>query len=403
MEDNKNLIESFKGENKELSNQNEKKYLNDILTNKKIRRYIKNKLICIKQCFNNQILKNLDKDNFNKIINLLINYKIEDKENIEIFNDLQLSKSKDNDKISLFLILLCFIFCITIANKNTNDLSKNNLNILNPLLKYCKQKDIFSNLKLPIKKKLNIKKIKRKENNNNKFKIKIDNNKELSIDNSISLEERKNEESNKESKIIKIFLDSNENNENKDILKNSLNNNEKFSKTEYINELFPLKLPISNRENNKECNITINNKEDDSNFNLMEKIKNIQIKMKIKSKNNFKNKLLNELSIGNDIFKLNWTKFRGKKSKQENKEKEKEKEKEEGEDEDEEIDNKDYINLDEIDKKIKSENNIGKTIIKKKGTKIIIYDNFSEENKNDSGGGDYDNDFRENNLYCKIK
>ena len=391
LEDNKKLIKSFKEENKEQSNQSDKKYLNDILANQKLRRYIKNKLICTKQCLNNQILKSLDKDNFNKIINLLINYKIEDKKNIEIFNDLQLSKELDSNEISLFLILFCFIFHITNTNKNPNDLSKNDLNILNPIIKSFRQNDIFLNSKIHPKSKLNIKKIKRKEKNNNKIRIKIENNKESSIDKSVSLEERKIEESNKENKIIKIFLDSNDYNDNKGILKNGINNNEKTNKNESMNELISLKYPISNKENNNEI-IKNNSKDDDSNFNLMERIKNIQLKMKIKSKNNFKKNLLNELSIGNDIFKLKWTKFRGKRGKQKNKEKE-----------EEEIDNKDTINNNEEDKKIKSENNIGKTIIKKKGTKIIIYDDFSEENKNDSGGGDYEQNFKDNNIYYKLK
>ena len=106
--------------------------------------------------------------------------------------------------------------------------------------------------------------------------------------------------------------DNNDNNDNKDILKNGLNNNEKISQKECINELLSFKFPISNRENNKEYN-----KEEDSNNNLMDKIKKMQLKMKINSKKNFKKNLLNELSLGNDIFKLNLTKFRVRKSKQE--------------------------------------------------------------------------------------
>ena len=390
LEDNKNLIKSFKEERIEQSNQNDKKYLNDILTNKKLRRYIKNKLICIKQCFNSQILKSLDKDNFNKIINLLINYKIEDKKNKEIFNDLQLSEKLDNNEISLFFILLYFISYIS-NTKYPNDLSKNDLNILNPIIKYFKQNDIFVKSKILPKKKLNIKKIKSKEKNNNKIRIKIENNKECSLDKSVSLEERKIEESNKENKIIKIFLDSNDYNENRGILKNGINNNENINKNECINELISLKYPISNKENNNENNKS-NTKDNDSEFNLMERIKNIQLKMKIKSKNNFKNNLLNALSKGNDIFKLKWTKFKGRKEKQENKEKE-----------EEEIDNKDNINNNEQEKKIKNENNIGKTIITKKGTKIIIYDDFSEENKNDSGGGDYEHNYKDSNIYYKLQ
>ena len=390
LEDNKNLIKSFKEERIEQSNQNDKKYLNDILTNKKLRRYIKNKLICIKQCFNSQILKSLDKDNFNKIINLLINYKIEDKKNKEIFNDLQLSEKLDNNEISLFFILLYFISYIS-NTKYPNDLSKNDLNILNPIIKYFKQNDIFVKSKILPKKKLNIKKIKSKEKNNNRIRIKIENNKECSLDKSVSLEERKIEESNKENKIIKIFLDSNDYNENRGILKNGINNNENINKNECINELISLKYPISNKENNNENNKS-NTKDNDSEFNLMERIKNIQLKMKIKSKNNFKNNLLNALSKGNDIFKLKWTKFKGRKEKQENKEKE-----------EEEIDNKDNINNNEQEKKIKNENNIGKTIITKKGTKIIIYDDFSEENKNDSGGGDYEHNYKDSNIYYKLQ
>ena len=386
LEDNKKLIKSFKEENKEQSNKSDKKYLNELLSNKNLKRYIKNKLICTKQCFNNQILKKLDKDNFNKVINILINYKIEEKKNREIFNDLQLSEKTYNNEISLFLILLCLIFNLINANKYPNDLAKNDLNILNQIIKYFKQNDIISDSKIHLKKKLNIKKIKRekKEKNNNKIRIKIENNKEFSLDKSVSLEERKIEESNKESKIIKIFLDSNNDfNDNR----GNVNNNENYNNNESINDLMPIKFPISNNENNNENNKN-NSKDEDSNFNLMERIKNIQLKMKIKSKNNFKKNLLNELNLGNDIFKLKCPKFKNRKGKQEIKEKK-----------EEEIDNENTINYNEEDKKIKNENNIGKTIITKKGTKIIIYDDFSEENKNDSGGGDYAQNFKDNNIY----
>ena len=435
LEDNKKLLKSFKEENKEQSNQNEKQYLNNILTNKRLMKYVKNKLICIKQSFNNQILKNLNKNNFNKIINLLLNCKIDDIKNIELFNDSQLSNKSKNNELSLFFILLCFIFCMTIGNKNRNDLAKSDLDILNPIFQYLKRNDIFSDLKLQNKKKIKIKKIKikkkekeieigkekenemEKEKNNNKIKIKIENNKEFSIDKSISIEERKIEDSNKDSKIIKIILDSNDYNENNSIIKNGINKNEKINKKEpYINGLLSLKLPLSNNDNNNNNNIE-NTKEfikndiykdsKDLNFNLMETIKNIQIKMKTNKMNkmksnkiNFQKKILKELSIGHDIFKLNYIKFKEKRGKDENKIPEKEKEIEKEKDNIVNTKTHEDSNNEEI-KKIKIENNIIRInieneneIIQKNGNKIRIYDDdFSEENKNDLNNYNYENNF----------
>ena len=414
LEDNRNLLKSFKEDNKEQSNQNDKKYLSDILTNKKLKKYVKNKLICIKQSFNNQILKNLNKNNFNKIINLLLNCKIDDIKNIELFNDSQLSNKSKNNELSLFFILLCFIFCITIINKNRDDLAKSDLNILNPIFQYLKRNDIFSNLKLQNQKKLKIKKIKNneKEKNNNKIKIKIENNKEFSIDNSHSTEERKIENSNKDNKIIKIILDSNDYNENSSIIKNGVNKNEKINKKEsYINGVLSFKLPISNNnniENNKEFIKNYNYKEEkDLNLNL-KYIKNIKVNMK-SNKINFQKKILKELSIGHDIFKLNCTKFKERRVKEENKKKEKEIEKNNN-------DNDNILiyedNNNEEIKKIKNENNIIRiqnynhlenTIIRKNGNKIIIYgDDFSEENKNNLNNSNNENNFKENNLYYNL-
>ena len=410
LEDNKKLLKSFKEENKEQSNQNEKQYLNNILTNKRLMKYVKNKLICIKQSFNNQILKNLNKNNFNKILHLLINSKIDDIKNLEIFNDLHISNNSKNNEISLFFILFCFIFYITIINRNRDDLAKSDLNILNPIFQYLKRNDIFSNLKLQNQKKLKIKKIKNneKEKNNNKIKIKIENNKEFSIDNSHSTEERKIENSNKDNKIIKIILDSNDYNENSSIIKNGINKNEINKKEPYINGVLSLKLPISNNnnniENNKEFIKNYNYKEEkDLNLNL-KYIKNIKVKMK-SNKINFQKKILKELSIGHDIFKLNCTKFKERRVKEENKKKEIEK------------DNNDNIliyedNNNEEIKKIKNENNIIRiqninhlenTIIRKNGNKIIIYgDDFSEENKNNLNNSNNENNFKENNLYYNL-
>lgn len=340
LEDSRNLLSTYKEENNQQFNQKDKNYLNDILVNKKLRRYIKNKLIPIKKSFNNKFLNNLDKNNFNKIINLIINNKIDYKNNIDIFNDFQIPQRDSKKELNLFKIILYLIFGITITYKYHNYLSKSDLTILNPIFQHFKQADIFSILNLQNKKKVNLKKIKKKENN--KIKIKIDINESFKNSNDSLIEEKIIEDSRKENQIIKIVLDSNDFNENK-------NNNDNINTNEpYINGIFQLKIPTSNQENRKDYNKKDNHKENSINFDLMERNNNIGLKLKKKlesKKINFHKKLLKELSKGNDIFKLNIIKLK------------REKEYKKKDIDIKEIYNGDVIKYDEKEQKIKHEEN----------------------------------------------
>ena len=410
LEMNRDLLKSFREEKKETANQNDANYLNNLLKNQNLKKYFNKKLNFFNQCFyNNNILKIIDKNNFNEIINLLINDNKEDKKKLKILNK-NLSENLKKDDISNFLILLCFIACLTIINKNPNRISESDLSILNPIFQYIHQFDNYSNIKLKNKKKKRMKTINGK--NRNKIKINLDNIdiKESLNDNSTKAEERKIEEENKEDKsqINKKILNNYISiyNGNKEI-----NNDKKMTNNNsYINEYFSLKLPNQNDNNNKniyrsydiqhdKIKIKCFNKNDliddliDKNLNNNETVKNKnEIKYKNQNNNNlsiFHKKLLRELSLGNDIFKLKYEKLREKKNKnidsninKENKDEQKE-----------EKYNEVNIEINEENVKIKNENNINSNyndfnnidnkILKKVGNKIIIYsDDFSEENKN---------------------
>ena len=427
LETNRDLIKSFKEEKKEIANQNDANYLNNLLKNQKLKKYLNKKLNCFSQCFNNNILKILEKNNFNEIINLLINDNKEDKKKLKILNNISVPVSEKIKKtdISNFLILLCFMTCLTIINKNTNIISESDLSILNPIFQYICQFDNYLNLKLKNKKKKRMITINNK--NRNKIKIRLDNTDTKESLNDNLTEERKIEEENKEenkedrSKIIKIIVDNNDisiysGNE-------ELNNDKKVSNNNtYINEFFSLKLPLQNDNNknikkinniqNNNDNIKYFNKNDlkddliDSNLNNNETVKNkIEINSKNKMDDNlsiFHKKLLRELSLGNDIFKLKYEKIREKKIKSINTNIIKENKYDQKEEKYNEI----SIEINEENVKIENENNINindnglnnikNKMLKKVGNKIIIYaDNFSEENNNDSHINNSESNFKE--------
>ena len=416
------LLKSFREENKESSNINDINYLNDLLTNKKLKKYINNKLINIKKSFNNNILNILDKNIFHKIINLLfINYKKEDKNKADLINNLKSNEKINDNDISFFLLLINFMIGITVITTYPNLINENDFGLLNIFLHYIKQFDFDSNKKVRKRTKQKIKKLKNKEKNNHKIKIRIDSNEESLNDNSISLiEEQKLEEENKiqeqkleeeqenkiqkNNKIIKIFLD--KNNE-LSISDNNLNFNT---------------IKISNKDNDNKINNNYNVEHDniDSDnrnyfhYNLIKnKKKSFKVKYKSKIENTinktlkennellncnilnndniysndnlniFQKKLLNELSLGNDIFKISYAKSKENKELINN-----------NNEKDIEVNNKITINIDEEIRKINIENNLINSnnnnnfetkIIKKKGNKIIIFsEDFFEEDKNDS-------------------
>ena len=407
LEINKDLLKSFKEENKEIANKIDMNYFYGLLKNKKLKKYNNKNLKCFRESFNNIILNSLDKNNFNKIGNLLINNKNEDINKLEISSNFP--KNLTNKNISNFLILLLFIIEITIVNKSPNKLTENDLTLINPIFKYFKQFDYCTNKNMLIKKKHKIKKIK----NIIKFK---DKNKIL-IENSInSIEEQKIQEDNKNknNNIIKIFLNNNDfsfNNEKKEINQknednNILNESEKNTFT----------LSISYKHNNFEKNKNYNliNTIEDTNIN-MNKIKNREeeiihkeilqnknLKIVNDSKckiNSIQKKLLNELSLGNDIFKLNYNKLKRKKAKKyDNYEKniEKDEEKKEEKSKEKKIikSNEEITKINDEVNQINLNDSINVKLIEKKGSKFIIYDDeFSENKQNDSNEENFNDDF----------
>lgn len=408
LEENMKLIKGFKEENKDKANENDRNILNDILSNKNLKNYI-NKKFCFKEIFNNPILKILDKNNYHKIINILINNKKEHKNKLDIlgiFNDSQIPQNEKNDNISLFKILFHFIIDILNIYKSPNNLTKNDFTIINSVMQYFKQ--IESNSKIKNKR---IKLFKNIEKN----KIKIDN--EI-IKNNINLKEEKKTENiniiknenmmnkDKKSQIIKIFLDDNDGDKN--LLKNEIKDNKSS---------LSLRIDIPKKESSKKIIIDNNDKMNTyNNSNLSNKNSNFinkdNIKIKLIDGNNkqgkkdiniFHKRILEDLEKGNDIFKLSVDKFKQKKVKEKEqiiKGKEKlEKINIEIREEVTKIKNENNNNI-----KINDYNKIENIFLQKKGNKIIIYDDgLSEENKNDSNNDNFGNNFKDNNLYYESR
>ena len=398
LEANKDLLKSFK-ENREKAQHNERKYLKNLIKNKKLKKYINKKFFYFKESFKNPILKILNENNFNEIINILISSEIEEKEKLKSINDLHhLKKVKKND-ISNFISLLYFVACITMINKNKNLLLKSDLALLTQLFQYFN--DISTQSKIKTKKEIKVNQIKKK-NKNNKIKIRIDSDSENEPDSLIdspqnNTEECKNEEVNKEeqNKILNIIL----NNNNSSFYDENQNNKTiKNNKTSNPNGFLYLKLPSSTEDNSfiKNDKNTNNNYSSQNNpkCNLINENASSNYQRKNKNQKKFKKKfrlfherILKELSLGKDIFKLNYVKIREREKTSKNEEFNKEIEK------DSEI--KIEIEKEKIinDEKIINENNYNnkeKQLLKKEGNKIIIYgDYYSEENEkiNDENNG----------------
>ena len=400
LEANKDLLKSFK-ENREKAQHNERKYLKNLIKNKKLKKYINKKFFYFKESFKNPILKILNENNFNEIINILISSEIEEKEKLKSINDLHhLKKVKKND-ISNFIVLLYFIACITMINKNKNLLLKSDLALLTQLLQYFN--DISTQSKIKTKKEIKVNQIKKK-NKNNKIKIRIDSDSENEPDSLIdspqnNTEEYKNEEVNKEeqNKILNIILN---NNNNSFYDENQNNKTIKNNKTSNPNGFLYLKLPSSTEDNSfiKNDKNTNNNYSSQNNqkCNLINENASSNYQRKNKNQKKFEKKfrlfherILKELSLGKDIFKLNYVKIREREKTSKNEEFNKEIEKDSEIKIEIEKEKEKIIN----DEKIINENNYNnkeKQLLKKEGNKIIIYgDYYSEENEkiNDENNG----------------
>ena len=363
LEINKQLLKSFNEENKEVANEVDKTYLNNILKNKKLRKYINKKLIHFQKCNKNKILNILDKYNFNYIGKILIDNEIENLNKLKTFNNLN-NQNVDKTDIKIFLALILIFIGITLINNSSNASPKNDLTLLFPFFNYFKQLDI--NAKKP-------QKFKKRINKGNIIKIKLDNTiiKEISNDNSKSKEEKKVETEN--SYHNKLSFNNSEFNLNKNE-ENKINNIIKpIKKNSSL-----LKVHNSNKErsidnNRKINNINMNENEKNSNKIIVSYLKNENNrqsqnnkKMEENNFNLFRNKLLKKLSFSHNIFKLNSS------QNNENNIKNIYEKQEEKSDNLMKIKEDDFIN-----------NNYKVKLLEKNGNKIIIYeDDLSEENKN---------------------
>ena len=365
LETNKQLLKSFNEENKEIANEVDKAYLNNILKNKKLRKYISKKLIHFQKCNKNKILNILDKYNFNYIGKLLIDNKIENLNKLKTFNNLN-NHNFDKTDISNFLILILIFIGITLINNSSNISPKNDLTLLFPFFNYFKQLDI--NIQKP-------QKFRKRISKGNKIKIKLDNTiiKEFNNDNSKNKEEKKVETEN--SYHNKFPFNNNEFKLNKNE-ENKINNIIKpIKKNSSL-----LKVHNSNKETSivndrKINNINMNENEKNSNKLFLNYLKNENNKQSQNNKNmeknnlnKFRNKLIKKLSFCHDIFKLN--------SSQNNENNIKniyEKQEE----------NSDNLMKIKEDNCINVNNNYKVKLLEKNGNKIIIYeDELSEENNN---------------------
>lgn len=365
LETNKQLLKSFNEENKEIANEVDKAYLNNILKNKKLRKYISKKLIHFQKCNKNKILNILDKYNFNYIGKLLIDNKIENLNKLKTFNNLN-NHNFDKTDISNFLTLILIFIGITLINNSSNISPKNDLTLLFPFFNYFKQLDI--NIQKP-------QKFRKRISKGNKIKIKLDNTiiKEFNNDNSKNKEEKKVETEN--SYHNKFPFNNNEFKLNKNE-ENKINNIIKpIKKNSSL-----LKVHNSNKETSivndrKINNINMNENEKNSNKLFLNYLKNENNKQNQNNKNmeknnlnKFRNKLIKKLSFCHDIFKLN--------SSQNNENNIKniyEKQEE----------NSDNLMKIKEDNCINVNNNYKVKLLEKNGNKIIIYeDELSEENNN---------------------
>ena len=365
LETNKQLLKSFNEENKEIANEVDKAYLNNILKNKKLRKYISKKLIHFQKCNKNKILNILDKYNFNYIGKLLIDNKIENLNKLKTFNNLN-NHNFDKTDISNFLTLILIFIGITLINNSSNISPKNDLTLLFPFFNYFKQLDI--NIQKP-------QKFRKRISKGNKIKIKLDNTiiKEFNNDNSKNKEEKKVETEN--SYHNKFPFNNNEFKLNKNV-ENKINNIIKpIKKNSSL-----LKVHNSNKETSivndrKINNINMNENEKNSNKLFLNYLKNENNKQNQNNKNieknnlnKFRNKLIKKLSFCHDIFKLN--------SSQNNENNIKniyEKQEE----------NSDNLMKIKEDNCINVNNNYKVKLLEKNGNKIIIYeDELSEENNN---------------------
>ncbi len=304
LEKNKKILENFK--NSEEDEENAKKiengYLNDLLHNKSIRKYISKKLKSMNGDIieHNQILNSLDINNFYKILSTLIKNKNDDdvdklyklfEEDILIDDNNKLDKNDLKNFIILFKFLLELELTNNLNNNDiTNDLNENNFNNislvkeiyetinnqLNSKLKANESEKSISNSakknkvrnRIKIRTKKNLKNIQSTDNDSSKMEI-IDNNtntneENVNSNNSINIVNNQNE-SNSNSNIINLNDTDNNNNINSSIIV-------KAKKRNKNSKIIPFKIPYPiNNTNNNNNNNSINNKTNNSIFEINNK------------------------------------------------------------------------------------------------------------------------------------
>jgi hypothetical protein len=299
LEKNKKILDNFK--NSEEDGGNAKKiengYLNDLLHNKSIRKYISKKLKSLNGEIieHNQILKSLDINIFYKILSTLIKNKNDDdidklyklfEEDILINDNEKLDKNDLKNFIILFKFLLELELTNNLNNNDiTNDLNENNINHislvkeiyeninnqLNSRQKTNESENSLSNstkknkVRRKIKPRKNLKKIQSTDNDSSKMDIVENNNSEDNANNNNTINILNNQNQNN----INI---SNLSDTNNNINTNNTNTiNVKTKKRTKNSKIIPFKIPYPiNNTNSNNNNIisSTNNKANNSLFEI---------------------------------------------------------------------------------------------------------------------------------------
>ncbi len=275
LEKNKKILDNFKKSESEknTAKEIEKGYLNDLLHNKSIKKYISKKIRCFNNDIieNNEIIKSLNISNFYKIISIMIKNKNDDDMDklYKLFEEeisLENNEKLDKNNLKNFIILFRFLFEFLIINKfNNENSSEPNYNIINNI---SFVKEIYEKIK-----KIQINNEKSNESENNtvhkakRNRIKIRENKSLKELKQTNEQNNSNTNdiNNKDNKIIN--LNENDNSINNKLEQNSKKKNSKDSK------IIPFKIPFSvnNNTNNSKLNnslFEINNKTGIKNNNI---------------------------------------------------------------------------------------------------------------------------------------
>ena len=385
----------------------EKKYMKDLLNNKKLQRFMRKKFKNVLCCFNQISNIKVNKDLYFSLMDSLTKNKDDDADKIKKHINSIINQNLEINQIeSLIISIRLLYFLYSLNNHNDNGNVMNNNKFWRDIITYSKShpvKYIIKNNKqkkdfilVPPKKK-DEKKEENKKNNNkedlNHKKNNHDNNNNITSENKgkkrgrrplkSKIEEKEKEKENNNN--INILFNNNEDNNNTNNLNNHLSNNInninnydlninnnsndntiiKDNKSEKINKKnFNTNIRILYNLNNNDKDIIIEKKVEkenklklkipNSSFNKKEEIK-IQGMIKINPIQEIKNTIINKFESGEDIFRIirekkkKEKKHKEKKKKNEKnektkKEKKKNKEKVEEEDEEEKLFNDFEIN-----------------------------------------------------------